>query len=137
MATIDGKDKIDGAEGELTKEDQQEMCTKLQHTTTPSSLSQSSDHLLPATTGWQEKIKIDGHLSASDLDDVSRSAQILSKIPGKLDEANALFAIALSGKEKTLGPSHPDTVEVLNSMTAILRRQGKPEEATVTHIVRS
>jgi tetratricopeptide (TPR) repeat protein len=48
---------------------------------------------------------------------------------GNVDEAEALFARALSIKEKLLEPDHPDLAITLNNLAILCRGQGRLEEA--------
>ena len=48
---------------------------------------------------------------------------------GKLSEAEPLFCEALSGRRRTLGGAHPDTLTSANNLALLLSAQGKLSEA--------
>ena len=47
----------------------------------------------------------------------------------KYEKAEAMARRALDGKSKVLGPEHPQTLQTLNTLAAILEKQGKCKEA--------
>ena len=48
---------------------------------------------------------------------------------GKLSEAEPLFREALEARRRTLGDSHPDTLNSIDNLASLLRDQGKLNEA--------
>ncbi|KAK5082564.1 hypothetical protein LTR70_007670 [Exophiala xenobiotica] len=51
----------------------------------------------------------------------------------KYGEAEELNRRALVGREKELGPNHPDTLTSVNNLAVVLQRQGKYDEAVEMH----
>jgi Tfp pilus assembly protein PilF len=52
---------------------------------------------------------------------------------GKYEEAEAMHRRALEGREKVLGPEHPETITSVNNLGSMLERQSKYEEAEAMH----
>ncbi|KAF7986448.1 hypothetical protein HWV62_31213 [Athelia sp. TMB] len=48
---------------------------------------------------------------------------------GKLDDAMPFYKRALAGREKQLGPEHPDTLTTMSNLGELYREQGKYDEA--------
>ncbi|MCJ1313658.1 hypothetical protein MMC25_007337 [Agyrium rufum] len=48
---------------------------------------------------------------------------------GRYDEAETLFERALAGREKKLGPEHPDTLGTVENLATVYRNQGRYGEA--------
>ena len=48
---------------------------------------------------------------------------------GRYEEAETMHRRAFKGKEKVLGPEHPDTLASVNNLGSVLESQGKYEEA--------
>ncbi len=54
---------------------------------------------------------------------------MLYQAQGRLDEAEPLYLRALEAQERTLGPSHPDTLLSLSNLADFYRAQGRLDEA--------
>jgi tetratricopeptide (TPR) repeat protein len=52
---------------------------------------------------------------------------------GEYAAAEEISRDALDGREKVLGPEHPDTLTSVNNLGSVLERQGKYEEAEAMH----
>ncbi|CUS09496.1 unnamed protein product, partial [Tuber aestivum] len=52
---------------------------------------------------------------------------------GKYDESEKMHRHALEGREKILGPDHPDTLTSVNNLALVLREQGKYGESEKMH----
>ena len=48
---------------------------------------------------------------------------------GKLDEAESLYKRALKGQEEMLGRKHSDTLNTVNNLAALFKKQNKLDEA--------
>jgi hypothetical protein len=48
---------------------------------------------------------------------------------GRLDEAITLYTATLAGRERVLGPDHPDTLLSRNNLAAAYHAVGRTEEA--------
>ena len=57
----------------------------------------------------------------------------LLKALAKRTEARALYERALRGREKALGPEHPDTVNTVKNLAALLEDLGEIAEARVLY----
>ena len=63
---------------------------------------------------------------------IHRSAIILSE-QGAIDRAKACFMLAFEGYEKALGPEHPETLDVLNSIGILVHNQDDLEGANAIY----
>ena len=71
---------------------------------------------------------VEDRATESQLADLARAASLLSD-QGHLDEAKKMYERALTGREKTLGPDHPNTLSSVNNLAILLKQQGNLDEA--------
>ncbi|KAH0553453.1 hypothetical protein GP486_006477 [Trichoglossum hirsutum] len=67
------------------------------------------------------------------LRDSAHTFALLYSDHGRYKEAEAMYQLALAGKEKVLGPDHPSTLNTVNNIGVTYENQGRSVEAEVMY----